>query len=60
MVLRESHCRFCGHLFCAACCNHYMTISTLGDNQRLCPTCYSFFMRLKVAQKIVSGLLTNE
>ncbi|KNB42706.1 hypothetical protein JH06_3735, partial [Blastocystis sp. subtype 4] len=56
-VRRRHHCRFCGYVFCSSCCNHYMTISSMGDDQRLCHACYLFFVKLQETQKRVAGLI---
>ena len=41
LVKRRHHCRKCGKVFCAACCNHEALVEGYGDEekQRVCSTC---------------------
>jgi len=38
---RKHHCRMCGNIYCASCCNHFVMMEDLGytDAQRVCDEC---------------------
>lgn len=38
---RRHHCRICGLIFCAKCCNNYRNIPGLGFKQRICEDCHN-------------------
>ncbi|KAF7256056.1 hypothetical protein EG68_06756 [Paragonimus skrjabini miyazakii] len=41
---RRHHCRRCGHIFCASCCNHWQTVEGLATPTpvRICKECNQF------------------
>ncbi|VDP89049.1 unnamed protein product [Echinostoma caproni] len=41
---RRHHCRRCGHIFCASCCNHWQSVEGLATDKavRICAECHEF------------------
>lgn len=44
LIRRRHHCRRCGHIFCAQCCNHWQAVEGLANNKpvRICSDCRDF------------------
>ncbi|CAJ0576520.1 unnamed protein product, partial [Mesorhabditis spiculigera] len=52
LLVRRHHCRACGRVLCAACCNEKASLAYLGDDekknkQRVCQPCLSMLDRIK-------------
>ncbi|CAJ0963188.1 unnamed protein product, partial [Mesorhabditis belari] len=52
LIVRRHHCRACGRVLCAACCNERATLAYLGDDekknkQRVCQPCLTMLDRIK-------------
>jgi growth factor-regulated tyrosine kinase substrate len=45
-TIRRHHCRYCGKLFCNACCSNMMSLPQLGyeEQQRVCDNCFDIVL----------------
>ncbi|XP_062985742.1 zinc finger FYVE domain-containing protein 16 [Elgaria multicarinata webbii] len=58
---RRHHCRACGKVFCASCCNRKCKLHYLDKEARVCISCYESINKAQALERMMSptGLVPN-
>ncbi|XP_061477572.1 zinc finger FYVE domain-containing protein 16-like isoform X2 [Rhineura floridana] len=58
---RRHHCRACGKVFCASCCNRKCKLQYLDKEARVCISCYESINKAQAFERMMSptGLVPN-
>ncbi|XP_070599194.1 zinc finger FYVE domain-containing protein 16 isoform X2 [Erythrolamprus reginae] len=52
---RRHHCRACGKIFCAPCCNRKCKLQFLDKEARVCISCYGSINKAQALEKMISS-----